>query len=211
MSSPLAVLVVGSAPATPALLEALRGAGLDPRPCAPDEVLSLLSSSVADAVVASAIPGWRLLLSRVVASGARAVLHVPEGPAPRTLPGGIVAVTRAEQIARALQEAAAPRPPRPRWPRPSSSGSPRRSGSRPRSRPCTCSARPEEIAWEAVRRVRGLVPADRVICWRIGDDATLTLGAADPAAPRAADVDAHRRAARRRLRRRRGAGQPRRG
>ena len=42
---------------------------------------------------------------------------------------------------------------------------------------------PEEIAWEAVRRVRGLVPADRVICWRIGEDATLTLGAADPPLP----------------------------
>ena len=42
---------------------------------------------------------------------------------------------------------------------------------------------PEEIFWEAVRRVRGLVQADRVICWRIGDDTTLVLGAADPALP----------------------------
>ncbi|MGZ6076744.1 MAG: ATP-binding protein [Myxococcaceae bacterium] len=177
------VLVVGSAPATAALLEALRGVGLDPRPCAPDEVLSLLSSAVADAVVASAIPGWRLLLSRVVASGARAILHVSDGPVPRTLPGGIVAVTCAEQVARALQEGRA------------TESAPAQVASTLEQRLAEAERfsgevqalhllrSPEEIAWEAVRRVRGLVPADRVICWRIGENATLTLGAADPALP----------------------------
>jgi len=57
MVSPAPVLVVGSGPAVPALLEALRAGGLEPRACAADEVLSLLASAVAEAVVAPAVPG----------------------------------------------------------------------------------------------------------------------------------------------------------
>jgi signal transduction histidine kinase len=165
------------------MLEALRAGGLEPRPCTPDEVLSLLSSAVADAVVAPAVPGWRLLLSRVAASGARAILHVPHGPVPRTLPAGVVAVTRAEQVAPELQE------------RRGTDGAPAQVASTLEQRLAEAERfssevqalhllrSPEEIAWEAVRRVRGLVPADRVLCWRIGEGATLTLGAADPALP----------------------------
>ena len=105
MEPTLPVLVVGPDTPSPALLEALRKGGLDPRPCAPDDVLGLLATGVAEAVVAHPVPFWRLLLSRVVTAGATAVLHVPEGPPPRALPSGVVAVQRAEDIVRLLLEA----------------------------------------------------------------------------------------------------------
>ncbi|HZX40999.1 MAG TPA: hypothetical protein VFE93_04115, partial [Myxococcaceae bacterium] len=70
MEPNLPVLVVGPDAPPPALLEALRADGLDPRPCTPDEVLSLLAAGVAEAVLARPVPFWRLLLSRVVTSGA---------------------------------------------------------------------------------------------------------------------------------------------
>jgi len=105
MEPTLPVLVVGPDTPSPALLEALRTGGVDPRPCAPDDVLGLLAAAVAEAVVAQPVPFWRLLLSRVVTAGATAVLHVPEGPPPRALPSGVVAVQRAEDIPRLLREA----------------------------------------------------------------------------------------------------------
>src|SRR5678815_2304419 len=104
MEATLPVLVVGLDTPSPALLDALRKGGLDPRPCAPDEVLGLLASGVAEAVVSHPVPFWRLLLSRVVTAGATAVLHVPEGPVPRALPSGVLAVERAEEIPRVLGE-----------------------------------------------------------------------------------------------------------
>ena len=72
MESTLPVLVVGPDTPTPALLEALRKGGVDPRPCAADDVLGLLSTGVAAAVVAQPVPFWRLLLSRVVTPQMRA-------------------------------------------------------------------------------------------------------------------------------------------
>src|SRR5678815_5320052 len=109
MESTFPVLVVGPDAPSPALLEALRKDGLDPRPCAPDDVLGLLSSAVAEAVVAQPVPFWRLLLSRVVTAGATAVLHVPEGPVPRALPSGVLAVERAEDIPCLLYTSPSPR------------------------------------------------------------------------------------------------------
>ncbi|HET9037160.1 MAG TPA: hypothetical protein VFN45_13180, partial [Myxococcaceae bacterium] len=104
MEATLPVLVVGPDTPSPALLDALRRGGLDPRPCAPDDVLGLLASAVAEAVVVQPVPFWRLLLSRVVTAGATAVLHVPEGPVPRALPSGVLAVQRAEDSPRLLRE-----------------------------------------------------------------------------------------------------------
>src|SRR5215467_5664953 len=103
MEPTLPVLVVG--PGAPALLDVLRGQGLDPRPCGPEDVLGLLATGVADAVLALPVPGWRLLLSRAVTSGATAVLHVARGRAPGALPSGVVAITRAEDLAAVLTEA----------------------------------------------------------------------------------------------------------
>ena len=184
MEPTLPVLVVG--PGAPALLDVLRGQGLDPRPCGPEDVLGLLATGVAGAVVSGAVPGWRLLLSRAVASGATAVLHAAGGPAPRALPAGVVAITRAEDLGGLLRDARERR-----------SAEPIAAHVAPTLEQRLAEAErfsaevqalhllrmPEEIAWEAVRRVRGLVQADRVICWRIGENATLTLGAADPALP----------------------------
>jgi len=180
------VLVVGHDTPSPALLEALRKGGVDPRPCAPDDVLGLLASGVAEAVVAQPVPFWRLLLSRAVTAGATAVLHVPEGEAPKALPTGVRAAQRAEDIPRLLREARLIRGEEPL----SSQVAPTIEQRLAEAERFSAEVQalhllrtPEEIFWEAVRRVRGLVQADRVICWRIGDDTTLVLGAADPALP----------------------------
>src|SRR5262249_18999822 len=105
MEPTLPVLVVGPDTPSPALLDALRNGGLDPRPCGPDDVLGLLSASVARAVVAQPVPFWRLLLSRVVTAGGTAVLHVPTGDLPRALPSGVIAVQRLEDIPLAIRDA----------------------------------------------------------------------------------------------------------
>jgi len=186
MEPTLPVLVVGPDTPSPALLEALRKGGIDPRPCAPDDVLGLLSTAVAEAVVAQPVPFWRLLLSRVVTAGATAVLHVPEGPPPRALPSGVIAVQRAEDIPRLLREARSGRGEEPAHTHVAPTIEQRLAEAERFSAEVQALhvlRAPEEIAWEAVRRVRGLVQADRVLCWRIGDDTTLVLGAADPALP----------------------------
>ena len=186
MEAPLPVLVVGSGVPPATLLDALRAAGLDPRPCGPDDVLGLLAGAVAEAVVATPVAGWRLLLSRAVSSGAVAVL-LTGGGVPRALPGGVLAADRPEDIPPLLQEARARR----------ASVGPASGQVAPALEQRLTEAErfsaevqalhllrtPEEIAWEAVRRVRGLVQADRVLCWRIGGEASLALGAADPALP----------------------------
>jgi hypothetical protein len=149
-------------------------------------VLGLLSTAVAEAVVAQPVPFWRLLLSRVVTAGATAVLHVPEGPPPRALPAGVIAVQRAEDIPRALREARSGRGEESTQPHVAPTIEQRVAEAERFSAEVQALhllRAPEEIAWEAVRRVRGLVQADRVLCWRIGDDTTLVLGAADPALP----------------------------
>ncbi len=182
----LPVLVVGSDAPAPALLEGLRAGGLDPRPCTADEVLTLLGSGVAEAVLARPVPGWRLLLSRVVSSGATALLHAAEGAAPRALPGGVVAVTRPEEVSSLLREARARRGAEPVPAQVAPTLEQRLAEAERFSAEVQALhllRSPEEIAWEAVRRLRGLVQADRVLCWRIGDDATLALAAADPALP----------------------------
>jgi len=181
----LPVLVVGPDAASPALLEGLRAGGLDPRPCTADEVLTLLGSGVAEAVLARPVPGWRLLLSRVVSSGATALLHAAEGARPRALPGGVVAVTRPEEVSGLLREARARRGTEP-LPQVAPTLEQRLAEAERFSAEVQALhllRAPEEIAWEAVRRLRGLVQADRVLCWRIGHDATLALAAADPALP----------------------------
>ena len=186
MEPTLPVLVVGPDTPSPALLEALRKGGLDPRPCASDDVLGLLATGVAEAVVAQPVPFWRLLLSRVVTAGATAVLHVPEGPPPRALPSGVVAVQRAEDIVRLLLEARTGRGQELAQPQVAPTIEQRLAEAERFSAEVQVLhllRSPEEIFWEAVRRVRGLVQADRVICWRIGNDTTLVLGAADPALP----------------------------
>jgi signal transduction histidine kinase len=186
MEPNLPVLVVGPDAPPPALLEALRADGLDPRPCTPDEVLSLLAAGVAEAVLARPVPFWRLLLSRVVTSGATALLHVGEGQAPRALPGGVIAVTRIDEVAPALREARARRGLDTAPAQVAPTLEQRLSEAERVSSEVQALhllPTPEKIAWEAVRRVRGLVQADRVLCWRIGEEATLTLGAADPALP----------------------------
>ncbi|HET9155196.1 MAG TPA: ATP-binding protein [Myxococcaceae bacterium] len=186
MEPTLPVLVVGPDTPSPALLEALRKGGLDPRPCAPDDVLGLLSAAVAQAVVTQPVPFWRLLLSRVVTAGATAVLHVPEGPAPRALPTGVIAVQRLEDIPLAIREARSGRGEEDVQPQVALTIEQRLAEAERFSAEVQALhllRTPEEIFWEAVRRVRGLVQADRVICWRIGDDTTLVLGAADPALP----------------------------
>ena len=186
MEPTLPVLVVGPDTASPVLLEALRKAGLDPRPCAPDDVLGLLSTAVAEAVVAQTVPFWRLLLSRVVTAGATAVLHVPEGPPPRALPSGVVAVQRAEDIARIIRESRSGRGEELAQPQVAPTIEQRLAEAERFSAEVQALhllRSPDEIAWEAVRRVRGLVQADRVLCWGIGNDTTLVLGAADPALP----------------------------
>ncbi|HTS80719.1 MAG TPA: ATP-binding protein [Myxococcaceae bacterium] len=184
MEPTLPVLVVGPDAPAPAFLESLRAAGLDPRPCTPDDVLGLLAAGVAEAVLARPVPFWRLLLSRVVASGATAVLHA-EGAVPRALPAGVRAAGRAEELAGLLREARAQRSePVPAQVAPTLEqrlADSERFSSEVQA--LHLLRTPEEIAWEAVRRVRGLVQADRVLCWRIGDDTTLVLGAADPALP----------------------------
>ncbi len=186
MEATLPVLVVGPDTPSPALLDALRKGGLDPRPCAPDDVLGLLASAVAEAVVVQPVPFWRLLLSRVVTAGATAVLHVPEGPVPRALPSGVLAVQRAEEIPRVLGEVRSGRGDELAQPQVAPTIEQRLAEAERFSAEVQALhllRTPEEIAWEAVRRVRGLVQADRVLCWRIGDDITLVLGAADPALP----------------------------
>ena len=186
MEPTLPVLVVGPDTPSPALLQALRKGGVDPRPCAPDDVLGLLSSAVAEAVVAQPVPFWRLLLSRVVTAGATAVLHVPEGEPPRALPTGVLAVQRAEDIPRLLREARSGRGDELARPVVAPTLEQRLAEAERFSAEVQALhllRTPEEIAWEAVRRVGGLVQADRVLCWRIGDDTTLVLGAADPALP----------------------------
>jgi signal transduction histidine kinase len=186
MEPTLPVLVVGPDTPSPALLEALRQGGIDPRPCGPDDVLGLLSAGVARAVVVQPIPFWRLLLSRAVTAGATAILHVPEGAPPRALPSGVVAVQRLEDIPRLLREASSGRGEETDQPQVAPTIEQRLAESERFSAEVQALhllRAPEQIAWEAVRRVRGLVQADRVICWRIGDDTTLVLGAADPALP----------------------------
>ena len=186
MEPTLPVLVVGPDTPSPALLDALRKGGVDPRVCGPDDVLGLLSSAVAQAVVAQPVPFWRLLLSRAVTAGATAVLHVPEGPPPRALPSGVLAVQRAEDIPRVLREARSGRGEELAQPQVAQTLEQRLAEAERFSAEVQALhllRSPEEIAWEAVRRVRGLLQADRVLCWRIGDDATLVLGAADPALP----------------------------
>jgi signal transduction histidine kinase len=186
MEPTLPVLVVGPDTPSPVLLEALRQGGIDPRPCGPDDVLGLLSAGVARAVVVQPIPFWRLLLSRAVTAGATAILHVPEGVPPRALPSGVVAVQRLEDIARLLREARSGRGEETDQPQVAPTIEQRLAESERFSAEVQALHMlrvPEQIAWEAVRRVRGLVQADRVICWRIGDDTTLVLGAADPALP----------------------------
>ncbi|HVP62898.1 MAG TPA: ATP-binding protein [Myxococcaceae bacterium] len=186
MEPSLPVLVVGPDAPSPALLDELRAGGLDPRPCTPDEVLGLLGAGVAEAVLARPVPFWRLLLSRVVTSGATALLHVGEGPAPRALPGGVVAVSRADEVAPVLREARARRGADTAPAQVAPTLEQRLSEAERFSSEVQAlhlSSTPEKIAWEAVRRVRGLLQADRVLCWRIGEEATLTLGAADPALP----------------------------
>ncbi len=186
MEATLPVLVVGPDAPPAALLDALRAGGLDPRPCAPDEVLGLLGAGVAEAVLARPVPFWRLLLSRVVTSGATGLLHVDEGHAPRALPAGVIAVTRLDEVATILREARARRG----MDTPPAQVSPTLEQRLAEAERFSSEVQalhllptPEKIAWEAVRRVRGLVQADRVLCWRIGEEATLTLGAADPALP----------------------------
>jgi signal transduction histidine kinase len=186
MEPTLPVLVVGPGALSPALLETFRGAGLDARPCGPDDMLGLLATGVADVVLAPPLPGWRLLLSRAVASGATAVLHVSGGPAPRALPAGVVAAIRAEDVASVLREARNRRGTEPVPAQVAPTLEQRLADAERFSAEVQALhllRTPEEIAWEAVRRVRGLVQADRVICWCIGENATLTLGAADPALP----------------------------
>ena len=186
MEPTLPVLVVGTDTPSPALLEALRKGGVEPRPCAPDDVLALLATAVAEAVVAQPVPFWRLLLSRVVTAGATAVLHVPEGPPPRALPSGVVAVQHAEDIPRLLREARSGRGEEAAQTQVAPTIEQRLAEAErfvAEVQALHLLRAPEMIAWEAVRRVRGLVQADRVLCWRIGDDTTLVLGAADPALP----------------------------
>lgn len=186
MEPTLPVLVVGAEAPSAVLLDALRAGGLDPRSCTPDEVPGLLGAGVADAVVARPLPGWRLLLSRVVSSGATAVLHLEEGARPGALPGGVLAVARPGEIPGLVREARARR-----------AAGPAQALVVPTLEQRLAEAEryaaevqalhllrsPEEIAWEAVRRVRSLVQADRVLCWTIGEDTTLRLGAADPPLP----------------------------
>ena len=186
MEAPLPVLFVGPGAPPAAMLDTLRAAGLDPRPCGPDEVLSLLAGAVAEAVVATPVAGWRLLLSRAVSSGAVAVL-LNGGSVPRALPGGVLSAARPEDVPALVKEARAQR----------GSVGPVGGQVAPALEQRLAEAErfsaevqalhllrtPEEIFWEAVRRVRGLVQADRVLCWRIGGEASLTLGAADPALP----------------------------
>ncbi|HEY1333890.1 MAG TPA: hypothetical protein VGF31_06515, partial [Myxococcaceae bacterium] len=186
MEPTLPVLVVGPDTPSPALLEALRKGGVEPRACAADDVLGLLATAVADAVVAQPIPFWRLFLSRVVTAGATAVLHVPEGPPPRALPSGVIAVQRAEDIPGLLREARAGRGEEAAETHVAPTIEQRLAEAErfvAEVQALHLLRSPEMIAWEAVRRVRGLVQADRVLCWRIGDDTTLVLGAADPALP----------------------------
>ena len=186
MEPTLPVLVVGTDTPSPALLEALRKGGVEPRPCAPDDVLALLATAVAEAVVAQPVPFWRLLLSRVVTAGATAVLHVPEGPPPRALPSGVVAVQHAEDIPRLVREARSGRGEDAAQTQVAPTIEQRLAEAErfvAEVQALHLLRAPEMIAWEAVRRVRGLVQADRVLCWRIGDDTTLVLGAADPALP----------------------------
>ena len=186
MEPTLQVLVVGPDTPSPSQLEALRKGGVDPRPCLPDDVLGLLSAAVAEAVVAQPIPFWRLLLSRVVTAGATAVLHVPEGPLPRALPTGVIAVQCAEDIPRLLREIRSGRGEEPAQPHVAPTIEQRLAEAERFSAEVQALhllRTPEQVAWEAVRRVRGLVQADRVLCWCIGDDTTLVLGAADPALP----------------------------
>src|SRR5262245_2928508 len=166
MEPPLPVLVVGPDTPAPGLLESLRADGLDPRPCSEEEVLGLLGAGVAEAVLARPLPGWRLLLSRVVTSGATAVLQTAGGPLPRALPAGVVAVASAGEVAHVLREARARR---------GSEGAPAQIAPTLEQRLAEAERfsaevqalhlmrTPEELAWEAVRRVRGLVQADRVL------------------------------------------------
>ncbi len=186
MEPTLPLLVAGPEAPPAALLEALRAGGVDPRPCAPDDVPGLLATGVAGAVLASPLPGWRLLLSRVVTAGGTALLHVGPGAAPRALPAGVVAVGRVEDVPGVLRDVRARRGAEPVPPHVAPTLEQRLAEAERFSTEVQALhllRTPEEIAGEAVRRVRGLVQADRVVCWRIGDDTTLTLGAADPALP----------------------------
>ena len=186
MEPTLPVLVVGTDAPPQALLDGLRSAGLDPRPCSPGDVPTLLATGVAEAVVSEPVPGWRLLLSRVVTSGASAVLLESGGTPPRALPAGVVAAGSGEDVARVLREAHARRGAESPVAQVAPTLEQRLSEAERFSAEIQALhllRSPEEVAWEAVRRLRGLVQADRVLCWRVGEESTLVLGAADPALP----------------------------
>src|SRR4029450_14102640 len=101
-----------------------------------------------------------LLRAVVVTAAATAVLHVPEGPVPRALPSGVLAVQRAEEIPRVLGEVRSGRGDELAQPQVAPTLEQRLRDAPRFSAEVQALHRlrtPEEIAWEAVRRVRGLV------------------------------------------------------
>ena len=184
MESPSPVLLVASSAPPPSLIEALRSHGLEPRQVEADEAIRLVASGAADTVLCAESRGWRLLLSRLAAAGALAVLLVEQG-ATRVVPTGAGVASSAAEAVAVLEKLRAGRAPE------------RRGTLAPTLEQRLAEAErfaaevqalhllrtPEEIAWEAVQRARETSGADRVLCWLVGDEARLTLGAADPPLP----------------------------
>jgi signal transduction histidine kinase len=184
MESPFPVLLVAASVPPPSLIEALRGHGLEPRQVDADEAIRLVASGAADAVLCTESRGWRLLLSRLAAAGALAVLLVEQGVT-RVVPTGAGVASSAAEAVAVLGKLRAERAPE------------RRGSVAPTLEQRLAEAErfaaevqalhllrtPEEIAWEAVQRARETSGADRVLCWLVGDEARLTLGAADPPLP----------------------------
>jgi len=184
MESPSPVLLVAAGEPPSSLIDALRGEGLEPRPVQADEAIRLVASGAADVVVCTESPGWRLLLSRLAAAGAVAVLLVDAGVT-RVVPTGAGVASSAAEVGSVLDRLRAERAPE------------RRGTVAPTIEQRLAEAErfagevqalhllraPEEIAWEAVQRARETSGADRVLCWLVGDEARLILGAADPPLP----------------------------
>src|SRR6516162_901206 len=98
MESPSPVLLVAAGVPPTSLIEGLRSHGLEPRQVDADEAIRLVASGAADAVLCTESRGWRLLLSRLAAAGALAVLLVDEGVT-RVVPTGAgVASSAAEAV-----------------------------------------------------------------------------------------------------------------
>jgi len=184
MESPSPVLLVAAGVPPTSLIEGLRSHGLEPREVDADEAIRLVASGAADAVLCTESRGWRLLLSRLAAAGALAVLLVDEGVT-RVVPTGAGVASSAAEAVSVLARLRAERAPE------------RRGTVAPTLEQRLAEAErfaaevqalhllrgPEEIAWEAVQRARETSGADRVLCWLVGDEARLTLGAADPPLP----------------------------